>query len=206
MARKKYKVTWRSAWRLVRSTRSFHSRFPKTGFTNRFPVNSLAQPQFRKGTHFTSLFIDQSAVFALCRRHDVSTLPLTLINTSRALGTRLVPRCPRILLAWVEKRDHNPFEHRLKVLEPIFEQQIRIYNAKRLWVFPPNTFKTVFSPETVNIKKLANLTANTKNYRQITLNTKPHSDPLQKESSTPYHPTLFSVIFPCIIRRKKDNI
>ena len=37
---------------------------------------------------------------------------------------------------------------------------------------------TVFSPETVNIKKLANLTANTKNYRQITLNTKPHSDPL----------------------------
>ena len=36
---------------------------------------------------------------------------------------------------------------------------------------------TVFSPETVNIKKLANLTANTKNYRQITLNTKPHSDP-----------------------------
>ena len=38
---------------------------------------------------------------------------------------------------------------------------------------------TVFSPETVNIKKLANLTANTKNYRQITLNTKPHSDPLK---------------------------
>ena len=36
---------------------------------------------------------------------------------------------------------------------------------------------TVFYPETVNIKKLANLTANTKNYRQITLNTKPHSDP-----------------------------
>ena len=105
--------------------------------TNRFPVNSLAQPQFRKGTHFTSLFIDQSAVFALC--HDVSTLPLTLINTSRALGTRLVPRFPRILLAWVEKRDHSPFEHRLKVLEPIFEEQIRIYNAKRLWVFPPNT-------------------------------------------------------------------
>ena len=37
---------------------------------------------------------------------------------------------------------------------------------------------TVFSSERVNIKKLANLTANTKNYRQITLNTKPHSDPL----------------------------
>ena len=35
---------------------------------------------------------------------------------------------------------------------------------------------TVFSPETVNIKILANLTANTKNYGKITLNTKPHSD------------------------------
>ena len=42
---------------------------------------------------------------------------------------------------------------------------------------------TVFSPETVNIKKLANLTANTKNYRQITLNTKPHSDPRQTFSN-----------------------
>ena len=68
---------------------------------------------------------------------------------------------------------------RLKVLEPIFEEQIRIYNAKRLWVFheKPSKHLTVFSPETVNIKKLANLTANTKNYRQITLNTEPHSDP-----------------------------
>ena len=35
---------------------------------------------------------------------------------------------------------------------------------------------TVFSPETVNIKKLANLTVNTKNYGQITPNIKPHSD------------------------------
>ena len=40
---------------------------------------------------------------------------------------------------------------------------------------PPNTyFITVFSSETVNIKKLANLTANTKNYWQVALNTKPH--------------------------------
>ena len=31
---------------------------------------------------------------------------------------------------------------------------------------------------TVNVKKLANLTGNTKNCGQITLNTKPHSDPL----------------------------
>jgi len=38
---------------------------------------------------------------------------------------------------------------------------------------------TEFSPETVNIKKkLANFTANTKNYFRRTLNTKPHSDPL----------------------------
>ena len=37
-----------------------------------------------------------------------------------------------------------------------------------------------FSSETVNIEKLANLTANTKNYGQITLNTKPHSDPHDK--------------------------
>ena len=37
---------------------------------------------------------------------------------------------------------------------------------------------TVFSLEKVNIKKLANLRANAKNYEQITPNTKPHSDPL----------------------------
>ena len=35
----------------------------------------------------------------------------------------------------------------------------------------------LFYWETVNIKKVANLTANTKNYGQITLNTKPCSDP-----------------------------
>ena len=34
------------------------------------------------------------------------------------------------------------------------------------------------SSETVNITKLANLIGNTKDYGQITLNTKPHSDPL----------------------------
>ena len=37
----------------------------------------------------------------------------------------------------------------------------------------------VFYPETVNIKKLANLTANTTNDGQIILNTKPLSDPLK---------------------------
>ena len=44
----------------------------------------------------------------------------------------------------------------------------------------PSKHLTVFPSETVNIKKLANLTANTKNYGQITLNTKPHSDPHDK--------------------------
>ena len=34
-----------------------------------------------------------------------------------------------------KKRDYSPFEHRLKVHGPIFEEQIRIYNAKRLCVF-----------------------------------------------------------------------
>ena len=42
----------------------------------------------------------------------------------------------------------------------------------------PSKHLTVFSSETVNINKLTNLTANTKNYGQITLNAKPHSDPL----------------------------
>ena len=42
----------------------------------------------------------------------------------------------------------------------------------------PSKHLIVFPSETVNIKKLANLTANTKNYGQITPNIKPHSDPL----------------------------
>ena len=45
----------------------------------------------------------------------------------------------------------------------------------------PSKHLTLFSSETENIKKLANLTANTKYYGQITLNTKPHSDPLKEE-------------------------
>ena len=40
----------------------------------------------------------------------------------------------------------------------------------------PSEHLTVFSSK--NMKKLANLTANTKNHGQITVNTKPHSDPL----------------------------
>ena len=42
----------------------------------------------------------------------------------------------------------------------------------------PSEHLTIFSSETVKIKKLANLTANTKYHGQITVNTKPHSDPL----------------------------
>ena len=49
----------------------------------------------------------------------------------------------------------------------------------------PSKHLTVFSSETVNIKKLANLTANTKTYGQITLNTKLHSDPLTMIFRTP---------------------
>ena len=40
----------------------------------------------------------------------------------------------------------------------------------------PSKHLTVVSSETVNIKKLANLTANARNYGQITLDAKPHSD------------------------------
>ena len=89
------------------------------------------------------------------------------------------PGFPEYCCAWVKKRNYSPFEHRLKVHET-FQEQTRIYNAKRPWVFheKPSKHLTVFSPETVNIKKMANLTANTENYGQITLNTKPHSDPL----------------------------
>ena len=40
---------------------------------------------------------------------------------------------------------------------------------------------TEFWRETVKIKNLVNSTANTKNYGQIKLNTKPHSDPLLRQ-------------------------
>ena len=41
--------------------------------------------------------------------------------------------------------------------------------------------KSALSRETVKIKNLANLTENTKNYGQIKLNSKPHSDPLMRQ-------------------------
>ena len=57
----------------------------------------------------------------------------------------------------------------------------------------PSKYVTVFPSETVNIKKLANLTSNTENYGQITLNTKPHSDPLSYiyfNKQNPYPPRI----------------
>ena len=51
----------------------------------------------------------------------------------------------------------------------------------------PSKHLTVLSSETVNVKKLANVTANTKNYGQTTLNTTPHSDPLRILISLLYH-------------------
>ena len=69
-----------------------------------------------------------------------------------------------------KKRLHNLWEvlstgsKFMSYLLPIFEEQIRIYNAKRLWdpSYGVSTKKlskhlTVFSAETVNIKQLANL-------------------------------------------------
>ena len=60
----------------------------------------------------------------------------------------------------------------------------------------PSEHLTVFPSEIANLKKLANLTANTKNYEQITLNTKPHSNPPKDASNSvkkrysKYHKTL----------------
>ena len=57
----------------------------------------------------------------------------------------------------------------------IFEEQVKIYNVIRRKKHSKHL--TVFFPETVNIKKVAIITANTKKCGQITLNTKPHSYP-----------------------------
>ena len=60
----------------------------------------------------------------------------------------------------------------------------------------PSEHLTVFPSEIANLKKLANLTANTKHYEQITLNTKPHSNPSKDASNSvkkrysKYHKTL----------------
>ena len=54
-----------------------------------------------------------------------------------------------------KKETTTAFEHRLKVHELIFKEQMRIYNAKRLWVFheKPSKHSKVFSPDKVNIKR-----------------------------------------------------
>ena len=48
----------------------------------------------------------------------------------------------------------------------------------------PSKHLTVFPSETANIKKMTNLKANTKNYEQITLNTKPHSNSTKDASNS----------------------
>ena len=50
---------------------------------------------------------------------------------------------PRILFRMGRKRDYSPFEHMLKVHELVFEEQIRIYSAKRLWVSHKKTLQTL---------------------------------------------------------------
>ena len=70
------------------------------------------------------------------------SLFLKIAGSWYEIGPQYSPGFPEYCCAWVAKRDYSPFEHKLKVHEPIFEEQIRIYNARTLWVFtknPPNT-------------------------------------------------------------------
>ena len=98
----------------------------------------------------------------------------------------------RIRKTWVpvdKKRDYRTFQRlwgraqsSWVISLSIFVEQLWIYNAKRLWHpmgFPQKTSKplTVFSLETVKIKKTGQFNSKHQNYGQITLNTKPHSAP-----------------------------
>ena len=88
------------------------------------------------------------------------------------------PRVSQDTLRITRKKRLQPIYRSSKFT--IFEEQVKIYNALRLKKHSKHL--TVFFPETVNIKKMANITANTKKYGQITLNTKPHSYPLKTTS------------------------
>ena len=84
------------------------------------------------------------------------------------IGPQYSPGLPEYLGQWVESFYNTFLAHApsLRVfLLPIFQEQTRIDNAKRLWGFlkKPSKHLTVFSPETVNVYKMVNLTANTKN-------------------------------------------
>ena len=87
-----------------------------------------------------------------------------IVGSLHEIGTKY---SPEYCCEWVEKRDYSycPFEHGLKV-HWWFEQSWKTMGFSR----KPFKHLTVFSPETVNIKKLADLTANTKNCGRITLN------------------------------------
>ena len=60
---------------------------------------------------------------------------------------------------------------------------------------------TVLSSEAVNISKLANLTENTKNYGQITLNIKPYVDPLSSTSKSTLWGSYFDFHYTCLLCR-----
>ena len=62
------------------------------------------------------------------------------------------PGFPEYCCAWVKKRDYSPFEHRLEVHGPTFEEQIRIYNTKRLG-FSRKTLQTLYSIFSGNSKQ-----------------------------------------------------
>ena len=59
----------------------------------------------------------------------------------------------------------------------------------------------VLSSEAVNISKLANLTENTNNDGQLTLNTKPHVDPLSSTSKSTVWGSYFDLHYTCLLYR-----
>ena len=101
----------------------------------------------------------------------------------------MVPSTPqprKMLLRMGQKERLQPlwFEHGLEIHEwfydRFFEVPKRNDNAKRLGDSRKlSKHLTVFSPQTVNIKRLANLTANNKNYGQMAIITKLHSNPVR---------------------------
>lgn len=161
-------------------------RFPKMSEDYwSFPTRN---PKFVKPKKFRQMFLD-GATLDCFERSRMTLLPclsklqnhprfyrssLELWQQRRRIhsmppsaSTLTTQYSPEYCCEWVEKRDYSycPFEHGLKV-HWWFEQSWKTMG------FPRKLFKhlTVFSPETVNIKKLADLTANTKNCGRITLN------------------------------------
>ena len=98
----------------------------------------------------------------------VSPSASTLTKGSWVPGTRLVPSTPQVSQNTLRKKETTT----TAPLSTGESSWVIWGELKDLWGFQekPSKHLTVFSSETVNIKKLANLTANTKNYGQITLN------------------------------------